>query len=169
VFSKKDYLLSLEKWNKVHRLYGNSSAADLLDESIASLSDSMGFLEPVLSSGGSFLDVGAGAGFMGAACLCLFPSSRVIFLEPNAKAVGFLLSYFAKLDKTLVVRDKIESVSRETFGQAELFSASRAFYSKNESLLSLWERSALRNDPLYKFCVDKNEDCLKTYSLKRVL
>lgn len=144
----------LSRYNKTHRLIGNVSCETLVRESFEAIQNSLNDI----GQKKTMVDVGAGSGVLGYAWLISNPQSRVIFLEPDKKAVAFLHLFFASdrttEKKTRVLGKRLESLSAEELLSFEpdansIFFAARAF-SSNETLESCYRDSRLQF-PLYNF------------------
>jgi 16S rRNA G527 N7-methylase RsmG len=149
----------LSRYNKTHRLVGNVSCETLVRESFEAVQASMSSL----SEKRVMVDVGAGSGVLGYAWLLAHPENKVLFLEPDKKAVAFLHLFFATdkntQKRTKVIGKRLEELNNEELLSfeadiAKVFLAARAF-SGSESLESCYEKSKL-DVPLYSF--EKNAD-----------
>lgn len=140
----------LSRYNKTHRLIGNVSCETLVRESVEAIQNSLGDLVDKRV----MVDVGAGSGVLGYAWLLAHEENRVLFLEPDKKAVAFLHLFFSTSKKTRVLGKRLEDLSAQELlsfepNEDKLFLAARAF-SSYESLESCYEKSAL-SLPLYSF------------------
>src|SRR5687767_12351923 len=92
----------VSRYNKTHRLIGNVSCETLVRESFQAIHNSL----DSLGERRLMVDVGAGAGVLGYAWLVAHPENKVIFLEPDKKAVAFLHLFFSS-DKNTQKRTKV--------------------------------------------------------------
>lgn len=112
----KQYSTEIAKWDTTHRLVGRLSPEVLIEQSVEALND----LHPsVVSPTTLFVDVGAGSGLLGIPALNLFPSLKVLFVEPDPKKAAFLRHYLFGVQKELGKRSFVQTqlmqnVSRET-------------------------------------------------------
>jgi 16S rRNA G527 N7-methylase RsmG len=154
----KQYFDKLKKYNRTHRLIGNVSCETLVSEATKAIKNS----EELLRGYTTMVDVGSGSGILAYAWLNSSPDRRVIALEPDKKALAFLVDVFAEENRAIVIGERIENLREQRVldfcpDKARLFFAARAF-SSNESLELLYLRSKLKF-PLFVF--EKNEDkCL---------
>jgi 16S rRNA G527 N7-methylase RsmG len=140
----------LSRYNKTHRLIGNVSCETLVRESVEAIQNSL----IDLADKRVMIDVGAGSGVLGYAWLLAHEENRVIFLEPDKKAVAFLHLFFSTSKKTKVLGKRLEDLSDQELlsfepNRDKMFLASRAF-SSHESLESCYEKSGLAFS-LYSF------------------
>ncbi len=157
--SNDPFCSELSKYNKVHRLIGNVSCETLLIESLAAIESA----SKECSEYTTMIDVGAGSGVLGYAWLLSGQDRRVIFLEPDKKAVAFLHMFFSTHKNTRVIHKRLEELKVEEIAAFEAqahkcFLAARAF-SSSMSLDDAYKKSQL-DLPLYSF--EKNEN---SYSL----
>ena len=144
----------LSRYNKTHRLVGNVSCETLVRESYEAVCASL----DSLADKRVMVDVGAGSGVLGYAWLIAHPENKVLFLEPDKKAVAFLHLFFST-DKNTQKRSKVIGKRLEDLKVEEVLSfepnlekyflAARAF-SGSDSLESCYEKSNL-DIPLYTF------------------
>jgi 16S rRNA G527 N7-methylase RsmG len=166
----ESFCSELFKYNKVHRLIGNVSCETLVKESLASFRTSKDILATYdgdATSGGVMVDIGAGAGILGYAWLKSGVNRRVIFVEPDNKAVAFLRGYFSKEPRAKVIQKKLDDLTLKDISSFEenkerIFLAARAF-SSNKSIEECYQASGL-DLPLYVF--RKNFD---VFSLERII
>lgn len=104
------------------------------------------------------VDVGAGSGVLGYAWLLAHPENKVLFLEPDKKAVAFLHLFFATdkstQKRTKVLGKRLEDLKLEELlafepDLSQIFLAARAF-SGSEPLESCYHIAKLPV-PLYSF------------------
>jgi 16S rRNA G527 N7-methylase RsmG len=154
----KQYFDKLKQYNRVHRLIGNVSCETLVSEAKKALKNS----EELLRGYTTMVDVGSGSGVLAYAWLNSSPEHRVVALEPDKKALAFLVDAFSEESRAIVIGERIENLREQRVldfcpDKTKVFFASRAF-SSNESLELLYLRSKLKF-PLFVF--EKNEDkCL---------
>ncbi|MEI7440018.1 MAG: RsmG family class I SAM-dependent methyltransferase [bacterium] len=151
----KQYFEKLKKYNRTHRLIGNVSCETLVSEATKAIRNS----EDLIKGFTTMVDVGSGSGVLAYAWLKSSPDRRVVALEPDRKALAFLLDAFAEESRAIVVGDRIENFKEQRVldfcpDKSKLFFAARAF-SSTESLEVLYLRSKLKF-PLFIF--DKSED-----------
>ena len=146
----KQFCENLRAFNKVHRLIGNVSCETLITEALQSIQNS----EAALSEYSVMVDVGAGSGVLGYAWLLSKPSHRLILVEPDRKALSFLINAFAEETRALVLGERLENLRLSRLSDferdpAKIFLATRAF-SSNHPLKYLYEQSELKL-PLFSF------------------
>lgn len=107
-----DYLVLLQKWNKVYNL---TSVRDLRAMLTRHILDSLSLI-PYLK-GKSLLDVGSGAGLPGVPVAICFPQMAVTLLDSNIKKTRFLQQVKAelKLNNVTVVYGRVEQISLPKF------------------------------------------------------
>lgn len=151
----KQYFDKLKKYNRTHRLIGNVSCETLVSEATKAIRNS----EDLLKGYTTMVDVGSGSGVLAYAWLNGSPDRRVIALEPDRKALAFLVDVFAEESRAIVVGERIENLREQRIldfcpDRTKVFFAARAF-SSHESLELLFLHSKLKF-PLFVF--EKNED-----------
>jgi 16S rRNA G527 N7-methylase RsmG len=155
MFHMKQYFDKLKRYNRTHRLIGNVSCETLVSEATKAIKNS----EEQLRGFTTMVDVGSGSGVLAYAWLNSSPDRRVIALEPDKKALAFLVDVFAEENRALVIGERLESLGEQRVldfcsDKQKIFFAARAF-SSNESLDLLFVRSKLKY-PLFVF--EKNEE-----------
>jgi len=80
------FLDLLEVWNRRLRLTGERDRCTLLRKHVA---DAVRCV-PLVPQGGSFLDIGTGAGFPGAVVACVRPDLQTTLLDAKQRPVSFL-------------------------------------------------------------------------------
>jgi 16S rRNA G527 N7-methylase RsmG len=141
-------------WDKVHRIVGKTSPAQLMAEAIEGLAATVA--SKSISLDHCLVDVGAGAGFLGLAWVLGLGGASAIFVEPDLKKAAFLRGYLATLIQNgqFTVFDRpIEQVSRETLvklSNSKFILAARAF-SGARSLEGALSLGGFSGDACYKF------------------
>ncbi len=146
-----DFCAELFKYNRVHRLIGNVSCETLVKESLSAIKAAS------LDAYTVMVDIGAGSGVLGYAWLKSSLGRRVILLEPDRKASGFLVGYFSADPRARVISKKIEDLSLDELLSFEsdakkIFCAARAF-SSNIALDEAYAKSGL---PFSLYSFSKN-------------
>lgn len=80
------FLDVLETWNRRLRLTGDRDRRTLLRKHVA---DALA-CAPLVPAGGTFLDIGTGAGFPGAVVACVRPDVETTLLDARQRPVSFL-------------------------------------------------------------------------------
>lgn len=85
------YCLELAKWNrKVNLIAKDTPLADIVEKHFLDSLTLVPVLDRLLSKGGTFLDVGSGAGFPGLVAKIARPGWRITLLEPRERRAIFL-------------------------------------------------------------------------------
>ena len=102
-----DYLLLLEKWNRVHNLTAVREPGQMVE---LHLLDSLSLL-PHVANARTLLDVGAGAGLPGIPLAVARPDLQVTLLDASHKKATFLRQAKAELalDNVQVACERVES------------------------------------------------------------
>lgn len=144
-----DYIDAVSRWDKTHRLVGETPTLQLYNESRAAL-ESMGAWR------GLFVDVGCGAGILGMPWL-LEARGPVLFIDPDPKKIAFLLVWLSQKKELAgrwrAINSTLENVSRETieqFADGEYRLACRAF-SGAIDLARVAQNSQFRQDFFWVF------------------
>ncbi|MEZ4813600.1 MAG: RsmG family class I SAM-dependent methyltransferase [Bdellovibrionota bacterium] len=144
------FCAALKEYNKTHRLIGNVSCETLVSESLKAIKATRESLQPFTL----MVDVGAGAGVFGYAWLRSAANRKLVLLEPDKKATGFLRLYFSTHQRAKVIHKRLEDLKLEELLLIEpnvsaICLGSRAF-SSNKTLEECYEASGLKI-PLFVF------------------
>jgi 16S rRNA (guanine527-N7)-methyltransferase len=106
-----EFLILLEKWNKVHNL---TSVRNIMDMVSKHLLDSLSIARFLV--GCRILDVGSGAGFPGSPLSIICPDKKFVLLDSNKKKTSFLIFVVTslKLPNVKVVNSRVEQYQDES-------------------------------------------------------
>jgi 16S rRNA G527 N7-methylase RsmG len=168
------YLSSLDSWNRIHHIIGNTPPGTLFKQSVTAIENS-----ELVKLNDILIDVGAGSGILGFAYLFKDNSRCVVFVEPRIKSRAFLYEVKSKLPpemskRVIISESRIQDVSRETrdswvqkSSNKNIVLASRAF-SGDISLRDAVKLSVFKADPLYIFSENVAPGKQTTYCLNRL-
>lgn len=129
------YLLLMQKWNQVYNL----TALRTLDEMIVQhIFDSIAIL-PYLT-GGTFIDIGTGAGLPGIPLSILLPEQQFTLLDSNSKKTAFLVEVKAtlRLNNINVACQRVEDHQGQYEGiLSRAFSSLKDFINASRHLLKV--------------------------------
>ncbi|MBO1923457.1 16S rRNA (guanine(527)-N(7))-methyltransferase RsmG [Thiomicrorhabdus sp. 6S3-12] len=123
-----EYLLLLQKWNKVYNLTAIRDPEEMLTKHLI---DSLAVVPHIDSE--SIIDVGTGGGLPGIPLAICFPERRIDLLDSNSKKTRFLIQAKAQLglNNTQVWHKRVEEYQPEPLYDAVI---SRAFASLEDML-----------------------------------
>lgn len=123
-----EYLLLLQKWNKVYNLTAIRDPEEMLTKHLI---DSLAVVPHIDSE--SIIDVGTGGGLPGIPLAICFPERRIDLLDSNSKKTRFLIQAKAHLglSNTQVWHKRVEEYQPEPLYDAVI---SRAFASLDDML-----------------------------------
>ncbi|HIE40719.1 MAG TPA: 16S rRNA (guanine(527)-N(7))-methyltransferase RsmG [Thiomicrorhabdus sp.] len=132
------YLMLLEKWNKVYNLTAVRDPKEML---VKHLLDSLAIL-PYLK-GKRLIDVGTGAGLPGIPLAIMCPEKQIDLLDSNSKKTRFLIQAKAELNlvNAKVIYERVENYQPSVLYDGVI---SRAFASLNDMLH--WTSHLLKED-----------------------
>ncbi|MBW8315131.1 MAG: 16S rRNA (guanine(527)-N(7))-methyltransferase RsmG [Hydrogenophaga sp.] len=139
-----DYLVLLQKWNKVYNLTAVRDPAEMMTHHLL---DSLAAIDPLLRQTGGqpikLLDVGSGGGLPGVVIAITCPQIQVSCVDTVGKKAAFIQQAAAalKLPNLRGVHARVESLKAEEGGGFDVV-CSRAFASLVD--FTTWSSSALR-------------------------
>jgi len=144
-----DYLVLLQKWNKVYNLTAVRDPAEMVTHHLL---DSLAAIGPLLRHTGGrsvkLLDVGSGGGLPGVVIAITCPQIDVTCVDTVGKKAAFIQQAAAslKLPNLLGVHARVESLKAEEGGGFDVV-CSRAFASLVD--FTTWSRPALKPDAVW--------------------
>jgi 16S rRNA (guanine527-N7)-methyltransferase len=106
-----EFLLLLEKWNKVHNITAIRNPEEMVSKHILDSLVVVPYLTgPCVLTGSRILDVGSGAGLPGVPLSILCPDQEFTLLDSNQKKTSFIsfAVVFLKLSNIKVIHSRVE-------------------------------------------------------------